>query len=195
MPRSIDKTRQEDRISQAVWDVLATQGIERLTLRAVATAAGCTTGLVLHRFVNRRALLRHARTLLHERVRERVDLLERESSTPEEALHAVLSQAMALDEQTASENRIWVGFLGAAFGDDELIAEHRRNNRVWQERITRLVKAVDPALRLDEALLTARSLIALTEGAATLAIADPESYNASTQQGMLDRTLTSLGLR
>ena len=60
MSRTADPAAQHERLSRAVWEVLAGQGIERLTLRSVAAAAGCTTGLVMHRFPNRRALLRHA---------------------------------------------------------------------------------------------------------------------------------------
>ena len=48
-------------LPRAVWAVLAHQGLEKLTVRAVAAAARCTTGLVMHRFPNRRALLLHAR--------------------------------------------------------------------------------------------------------------------------------------
>ncbi|MGC4193126.1 MAG: TetR family transcriptional regulator C-terminal domain-containing protein [Thermomicrobiales bacterium] len=195
VPRQVDREAQGDRLSEAVWDVLAGPGLERLTLRAVAAAAGCTTGLVLHRFANRQALLLHARMLLHERVRGRVERMEREAATPADALRAILSQAMAMDEPMQAENRVWVGFLGAALGDDALLAAHRRANRAWQERIARLVASVRPELPDDEALRIARALIALTSGAATLAVADPDSYDAGTQQAMLDDALRGYGLR
>lgn len=194
VPRRVDRAAQEDRLSEAVWDVLADQGIERLTLRAVATAAGCTTGLVLHRFANRQALLLHARMLLHNRVRVRVEGMEREAESPAVALRAVLSQAMAMDTPMQAENRVWVGFLGAALGDAALLEAHRQANGAWQDRIARLVKAVTPHRPDDEALRLARTLIALTSGAATLAVADPDRYDAATQQAMLDDALRSYGL-
>lgn len=194
MPRQVDRAAQGDRLSEAVWEVLAGQGIERLTLRAVAAAAGCTTGLVLHRFANRQALLLHARMLLHERVRERVERLEREAASPAAALRAILAQAMALDPPMQAENRVWVGFLGAALGDDALLAAHRCANHAWQERIARLVQVVTPERTDGEALRIARALIALTSGAATLAVADPASYDAATQAAMLDDALRGYGL-
>jgi hypothetical protein len=40
----------------------------------------------------------------------------------------------------------------------------------------------------------ARSLIALTSGAATLAVADITSYDAPTQRSMLDDALVAYGL-
>jgi AcrR family transcriptional regulator len=193
MSRKADPPAQQAELSRAVWDVLANQGIERLTIRAVAAAAGRTTGLVMHRFPNRKALLRHARQLLHERTRERVETLEAEASSPKAALHAVLAQGMALDAETAAESIVWMGFLAAAVGDDELIALHQANNRAWRERVSRLVAAVVPDWPSDRVVTTAFALVAMVEGAAALASTDPAAYPPATQRAMLDATLTAYG--
>lgn len=184
---------QDERLSRAVWDVLATRGLERLTIRAVAAAAGCTTGLVMHRFPNRRALLRHARDLLHQRTRERVERLEAHAATPREALRAVLSQGLALDDETAAESVVWTGFLAAAVADEDLVALHRANNRAWRDRTTRLVAQASgwPAERAGTVAL---ALVALVEGAAALASADPDAYPAPVQQAMLDAALDAFSL-
>ncbi|MEV6610094.1 TetR family transcriptional regulator [Kutzneria sp. NPDC051319] len=123
--------RAAEQLSQAVWDVLAQQGLEHLTIRAVAAAAGCTTGLVMHRFPNRRALLRHARELLHSRTLERVEALEAAAAGPREALRAVLAQGLATTEAGTVESVVWIGFLAAAVGDEELLELHRVNTRAW----------------------------------------------------------------
>jgi AcrR family transcriptional regulator len=191
MSRTAD---QQAQLSRAVWDVLANQGLERLTIRAVAAAAGCTTGLVMHRFPNRRALLRHARQLLHERTRARVEALEAEATGPRAALRAVLAQGLALDGETAAESIVWVGFLASAVSDDELITLHRANNRVWRERVGRLVSAVEPGWPDDRVATTAFALIAMVEGAAALASTDPDAYPPAAQLAMLDTTITAFGL-
>jgi TetR/AcrR family transcriptional repressor of bet genes len=182
----------DERLSHAVWDVLARQGLERLTIRAVAAAAGCTTGLVMHRFPNRRALLRHARELLHERTRERVERLEAGAATPREALRAVLSQGLALDAETTAESVVWTGFLAAAVTDDDLVTLHRANNRAWCSGVTRLVAAC--GVLPERAATVAVALVALVEGAAALASADPDAYPAAAQEAMLDATLTAFSL-
>ncbi|MGW4462658.1 TetR/AcrR family transcriptional regulator [Micromonospora sp. NPDC004704] len=194
MSRTADKPAQEALLSRAVWDVLALQGLERLTIRAVAAAAGCTTGLVMHRFPNRRALLLHARHLLHERTRARVESLEANATGPVEALRAVLQQGLALDDETRTESIVWVGFLAAAVGDEELIALHRTNNRAWLGRVERLVRAAAPEWPERRVGNTAATLVAMLEGAAALASADPDRYPPSTQRSMLDDTLLFLGL-
>jgi AcrR family transcriptional regulator len=194
MARTADRPAQETLLSRAVWDVLAHQGLERLTIRAVAAAAGCTTGLVMHRFPNRRALLLHARRLLHERTRARVESLEASSTTPQEALRAVLRQGLSLDDELRTESTVWVGFLAAAVADEELIAQHRTNNQAWRQRITRLVAAAAPDWPAERAAAVASTLIALVEGAGALGSGDPAGYPPAAQERMLDDTLVAYGL-
>jgi AcrR family transcriptional regulator len=181
-------------LSRAVWDVLAQQGLEHLTIRAVASAAGCTTGLVMHRFPNRRALLRHARELLHERTRLRVEALEAAAATPREALRAVLAQGLANTEAGTLESVVWIGFLAATVGDPELLALHRENTRSWRRRILRLIAAAAPTWPEDQVSTAALVVMGMAEGAAALASADPETYSAELQEAALDRTLAALGL-
>ncbi|GAA4930852.1 TetR/AcrR family transcriptional regulator [Actinoplanes utahensis] len=194
MSRTADRSAQGETLSRAVWSVLAEQGLERLTVRAVAAAAGCTTGLVMHRFPNRRALLLHARHLLHQVTRERVEALESAAATPRAALRAVLQQSMAPDEATRQEAVVWTGFLAAAVADEELITEHRRNNRLWRERVERLTAAAAPDWAPDRVATTALALIAMTEGMGAYAAADPAAFPAADQERMLDATLTAYGL-
>jgi AcrR family transcriptional regulator len=190
----VDRPAQGETLSRAVWDVLAQQGLERLTVRAVAAAAGCTTGLVMHRFPNRRALLRHARELLHETTRHRVEDLEAAAGSPRAALRAVLHQGLATDPETINESVVWIGFLAAAVADDELIAIHRRNNRAWRERVQRLIAAAAPDWPRAKVATVGLALIAMAEGAAAFAAADPAAYPPSDQEQMLDTALRAYGL-
>lgn len=194
MSRAADRSAQGESLSRAVWTVLAGQGLERLTVRSVAAAAGCTTGLVMHRFPNRQALLLHARQLLHEVTRARVEALEAEAATPRAALRAILRQGMAIDEQTRQEAIVWMGFLAAAVSDDDLIAEHRRNNRAWRTRVERLTAAAAPDWPADRVAAAALALIAMAEGVAAYAAADPAAFPAADQERMLGTTLTAYGL-
>ena len=194
MSRSADRSAQGAALSRAVWTVLAEQGLERLTVRAVAAAAGCTTGLVMHRFPNRRALLLHARQLLHDTTRARVRALEDAAGSPRAALRAVLRQGLATDARTRQEAIVWMGFLAAAVADDELIAEHRRNNRSWRARVERLAAAAAPDWTAERVATVALALIAMTEGLAAFAAADPAAFPAAEQDRVLDTALAAHGL-
>ncbi|MFC3491451.1 TetR/AcrR family transcriptional regulator [Glycomyces rhizosphaerae] len=192
--RRADHEAQQERISKAVWSILAGKGIEHLTIRAVAAEAGCTTGLVMHRFPGRSALLAHARDLLHARTRERVERLEAEAETPKAALRAILAQGMALTEDSTQEALVWMGFLAASVGDEDLIELHRKNNRAWRERVARLVAASAPGWDEPRVTTAVFTLVGATEGAAQLASFDPQAYGAEAQEAMLDSLLEALGL-
>jgi TetR/AcrR family transcriptional repressor of bet genes len=193
MARTKDPEAQA-RISHAVWEVLGEHGPQGLTLRAVADRAGCTTGLVLHRFPDKRALLLHARDLLHERTAARTAALEAAADTPRDALRAVLRQALSLTEETRQEARVWLGYLAAALDDDVLAERHRAGHAVFVARTRRLVAEIRPELSADEVAATATVIVGFIEGVSTLSTADDDHYDATAQLAGLDRLLLALGL-
>ncbi|MEE6263230.1 TetR/AcrR family transcriptional regulator [Plantactinospora sonchi] len=192
MSRQRDLPGQRARLSAATWAVLAEQGLPGLTLRAVAERAGCTTGLVLHTFPDKRALLVHARELLHQRTAERADAAEALGGTPSEVLRAVLLQAVCLSPEKREEARVWLGFLAAALADPRLAELHTANNRSFCRRVARLVAAGHPDWPPDRRDRAAKHLVALVEGLNTLAAVDPETYPAQLQQAALEAAIGSL---
>ncbi|MDM4722645.1 TetR/AcrR family transcriptional regulator [Micromonospora sp. WMMA1363] len=189
MGRRRDLAGQQEQLSAATWSVLAEHGLAGLTLRAVAERAGCTTGMLLHTFVDKRALLAHARELLHQRTGERADAAASASADPIEALRAVLLQAASITEEKREEARVWIGFLAAALADPVLAELHRRYNRSFVDRIGRLVAAACPDRAPAACAATATTLVALVEGLNTLAAVDPGTYSDEAQQSAVDAAL------
>lgn len=186
MPRSRDHDAQRARLSEAVFATLAERGVTGLTLRAVAERAGCTTGLVLHTFPDKRALLLHARDVLHERTRVRADELERTAPDPAAAVRAVVLGALPVDQDTADDARVWIGFLAAAVADPALAERHATNSRAFADRLERLLAAADPG-NAASAQTRARALAAAVEGVSSLAVGDPEQWTP-------DRQRTAVGM-
>jgi TetR/AcrR family transcriptional regulator, transcriptional repressor of bet genes len=189
MARTRDLDGQRARLSAATWSVLAEQGPQGLTVRAVAARAGCSTGLVMHAFPDKRALLKHARTLLHERTARYADAV---TGTPEERLRGVLLRAASLTADKRDEARVWAGFLAAALGDEDLAELHRTYNRAFVARIQGLLAAARPGC--DRAALAqhAKSLIALVEGLNALAAVDPRGYPPAAQRRAIEAALAAL---
>lgn len=180
----------KNRLSLALWRVLSEKGLQGLTVRAVADEAGCTTGMVMYQFGTRQALLEHARSFLFERMLERVEAIEKYGSDPKVVLREVLSQSLTLDSERSEEARVWLSFLAASIGDDALKGLHVSGNRAWQSRIARLVLAAEPRVG-DRADLVAKTLVALTDGLASLSIADAQDFSAATQKELLASAITS----
>jgi TetR/AcrR family transcriptional regulator, transcriptional repressor of bet genes len=192
MPKQRDVRAQRELLSNATWQVLAEEGLPGLTLRAVAERAGCTTGLVMHTFPTKKALLLHARDLLHERTAIRADAAEAASTDAAGALTAVLGQAVDLPHGHHEESRVWVGFLAAALADDDLADRHRAANHAFLARIRRLVAAVRPEWTDDDLERATKGLVALVEGLNVLAAADPEAYPVPLQREVLAKALAEV---
>src|SRR5262249_9451173 len=157
-------------------------GLTGLTVRAVAERAGCTTGLVMHTFPDKRALLRHARQLLHQRTAERAEQAERAAADPEGRLRAVLSQAAPPGRDKHDEARVWLASTAAAVADPDLADLHLAHNRAFLARIDRLLADARPDLADDVRADAAAALAALIEGLNTLAALDPATYHTDRQR-------------
>ncbi|AXH36355.1 TetR family transcriptional regulator [Humibacter sp. BT305] len=189
MARTRDDTAQRARLSEAVFTTLADSGPAGLTLRAVAARAGCSTGLVLHTFPDKRSLLLHARDVLHARTRARADALESNAPDPAAAVRAVSLGALALDDERLAEARAWIAFLAAALGDPVLRERHVTNSRAFVERLARLLES---ATRLPhESEVRAAALAASVEGITALAAGDPERWTPEAQRSALDVALSA----
>ncbi|WP_438819592.1 aminotransferase class I/II-fold pyridoxal phosphate-dependent enzyme [Micromonospora endophytica] len=168
---------------------LAERGLPGLTLRAVAERAGCTTGMVLHTFADKQALLMHARELLHQRTGQRADAAQADAATFRDALRAVLLQAASPTEEKREEARVWVGFLAAALADPVLAQRHRAYHLRFVARVRDLVAAARPDWSPADCAAAATGLVALVEGLNALATVDPDTYSEQTQRTAIDTAL------
>ncbi|PYE20851.1 TetR family transcriptional regulator [Williamsia limnetica] len=181
------------RISRAVWDTVAELGIEATTVRAVADRADCTTGLIMHRFGSRSAMLVHARQMLFERTSARADsVAEARATSAAERLFAIACTALPLDDERIVEARIWTGFAAASIADADLRELHVHNTRQWLARITNLVAGLDSDVTDADATEYAQQIIAVVEGAAVLAVLDDTMYPPARQKRLLHQTITDV---
>jgi TetR/AcrR family transcriptional repressor of bet genes len=193
MARQRDTEGNRARLSAATWAVLADRGLAGLTVRAVAERAGCSTGLVMHTFPDKRALLRHARELLHRRTAEAAAAAEAGAAEPVDRLRAVLRQAVALSPAALDEARVWLGFSAAAVADPELAGLHVEHHGVFRERVGRLVGDARPDWTGERGSATATALVAMAEGLAVLSALDPAGYPPAAQEAAIDAAVQGVG--
>lgn len=139
MPRQVNHDQRRRELSAAVWQIVSEQGLDGLTLRAVAAAAGCTTGRVAHYFRDKNALLTHARDLMHRRMAARIDALP-EQSDARTRLRAVVREGVPLTDDGRLGSTVWAYFLLAARTDPALRAEHTVRHESWVRRLTGLLR-------------------------------------------------------
>ncbi|MBO2465434.1 TetR/AcrR family transcriptional regulator [Actinomadura violacea] len=179
-------------VSAAVWRVLAAHGFGGLTLRAVATEMGATTGLLTHYFPSKKDLVAHALTLLDEhRTATR-------KAGPEPgglgALRATLLDILPSTPQAAADNRIWVSSWDAALADPDLAAGHAARYARSRERIRHHVREAQrlgelPSADADD---LAASVLSFTLGLVVQALFSPQEFPPERQVRLLDGHLATL---
>lgn len=180
-----------------MWRVLAARGFGGLTLRAVATEMGATTGLLTHYFPSKRALVRHALDVLDRRSAERPrPATERAGAASGLVmLRARLLDILPLDAESAASNRIWVGSWDVALADQELADEHAARYRQGRERMT---EHIAEAQRLGELPQTpppadvAAASQSFVLGLVVQALFAPGEFPAERQIALVDEFLAGL---
>ncbi|GHH44747.1 TetR/AcrR family transcriptional regulator [Streptomyces candidus] len=193
-PAPGDREARRKDVSEAVWQVLAEKGFGGLTLRAVAAAMNVSTGMLMHYFPTKRALIAHALDLLETRTAERP-----RRARPAEGLATVrtmLLDILPLGPDDTARNRIWVSSWDLALADRGLAADQAA-------RYTRLRDSLRPhfvaALARGELGAgaaapdqLAASAVAFTHGLVVQALFDPARFPEDVQTAMLDDFLGSL---
>lgn len=192
-PAPGDRDARRDDVSEAVWLVLAEKGFGGLTLRAVASEMGVSTGMLMHYFPTKRALIAHALDLLEKRTAERP-----RRERPDEGLgtvRAMLLDILPLTPDDTARNRIWVSSWDLALADDGLASDQA-------DRYTRLRATIRPHLEAARGLgelpvgadpeQLAATAVAFVHGLVVQALFDPGRFPEDVQVSMVDDFLASI---
>ena len=120
MPKHVDHDARRDLVARVAADLVADQGLEALTVRRVAEAAGHSTTVVSHYFTDRRDLVRATYRAAGARSSARFDAALVDAERP---LQACLEALLPLDEERSRDVRTWLAFWAMAVSDPELAAE------------------------------------------------------------------------
>jgi AcrR family transcriptional regulator len=192
MPIYVDHHARRGQVVDVALRLIAKAGLDAVTVRDVAEAAGCSTAIVSHYFQNKRELLITTYRATIERSTARW------SGTLEGSggdLRAYLSEIMPLDEPRLMEWRIWLAFWAKAAVDQEIAAEQRECVRLARSRILDVMKELvdrgDIATDVDLPL-AARRVLATITGMAVEVMFDLEDWPAERQHQVIDAELRPL---
>jgi AcrR family transcriptional regulator len=195
MPAKGDHEARRADVAEAVWRVLATHGFGGLTMRAVATELGASTGLLTHYFTNKRELVQYAHEIAAERTETRP---RRTTDEPGLAgLRVALGSVLPLTPEDVAMSRVWVSFWDAALDDESLSAAQRARYERWRGRLQILVEQAQARGELPPADPEDMSVeaAAFAHGLVVQALFDPERLPPARQLKLLDDFLSDLAGR
>jgi len=178
----------------ATLRVIARDGLEKTTIRAIATEAGCSAGSLAHNFCYKEDILRqtleHADALISKRISDIISETE-----PNLALREVLAQVLPVDNDRIVELTLDVNFWGRALIHPELRGlEHEDHDR-WRNIVLGLVSSIKSSNKSSlSAVDLTDVLIAFLDGLGLQALIYPELFPADRQLELLDLQLSRLGL-
>ena len=181
MPKIVDHGARRDELAAAVWRLASREGLDALTMRAVAAEAGWSTGALAHYFADKEELLLFAFETVADRVGRRVVRAAEHTRDPLDLLRTQLIEGLPIDAERRAEVRVWFAFLGLAETRPRLAKAGRDAYRLWRDRVAKTLSAAQRQGLVDD------SLDAQSEGAALIALVDGLAIQATFDQRALSR--------
>ena len=189
MPRYVDHDVRRRHIADTAAELVGTRGLDALTFRNVAEAAGSSTTVLTHYFADKRDLLQATFEAVAERSGARFDEAQRHGGGLRECLEALLP----LDPERQIEWRLLTCYWGMAVSDPNLADAQARHVRSAQRRIETLLRQQRSDMAGGEPEVVARQLVTLVHGLGAHSALDPDHWSPADQRRVLADELSSLG--
>ena len=138
MPKIVDHDTQREHFAEAAIRLIARDGFEGMTMRAVAAEAGLSYGSLFHYFDSKDQLLIHAVRQLTAQQSRRVNEFS-SRSTGLKALQRLLYDDALVDAASRDEAVVWLAFLARAALEPALARIHGQLIDGWLERIRQML--------------------------------------------------------
>jgi AcrR family transcriptional regulator len=187
MPKRVDHDQRRTLIADALVRVAAEQGLEAVSLRHVAAAAGVSSGMVQHYFRTKDEMMRFALDVVRERNQARVTAaVDRLGADPppRAMLRALFLNVLPLDPESRAYGRVGLAFLAYTAVRPAAAESLRADNRQMLDLVTGMIRETGgPA----DPVGAAAGLLALMEGLGSYLLGG--HYSAETAVAALDSYL------
>lgn len=189
------------RLAEAVWRIVARDGVTAASVRGIARESGLSMGSVRHFFSTQDGLLRFAVSEMVEHVRRRIDAgaasraAAVDQGRPIDAAVALLEEVLPLDDRRLIEARVWAAFTAPPVADMKMAGIRSQ----FDEGIKELCRGMLAKLGESGVLHPGRDLDvetervrALVDGLAVHLLLEPAALPASRVRSILVAHLNDL---
>jgi len=183
MPPPVDHEARRKQVAAIAATLLAKSGLEGVTFRDIAKAAGYSTAIVSHYFRNKRELMTYIFRSAAVGAVAKVD----EELAAGKPMQQCVEWLLPLDEERTRDWQIWIAFWGHVANDPEMMAEQQRRAREALDLIKRVLAREYAGLDIDGQVieLRARRLLTMITGLATETVFDPQQWPPERQRAVL----------
>jgi len=194
MPKIVDHDLQRETFADAATRLIAREGLEGVTMRAVAAESGLSYGSLFHYFDSKEQLLMHAvRTTIGKQTRRVNEYSSQYAGL--EALEHLLCDDAVTSEVSRDSWLVWMAFQYQAALRDSFSEMNRDLVDGWHDRIRALLNDAKSAGEIADDIDTdveASALWAYSSGIGQLGVLHPESFPPSRQKLLIANYLDKL---
>jgi AcrR family transcriptional regulator len=187
----------EDRrieVTEAAWQVIVREGLDRTSMRAIAQELGSSTGVVTHYFRGKEELMLFALERVFEKLFKDMEA-SAQGRQGLERLEEMILSALPTSPEGIPGWQVWIAFLGYAVGRDNLVQEHQKRYDSLCQTICRELADLQAAKLIRDELdltLEANAAIALVDGIGTGVVINPKQFSPEQQRYLVRRHINTL---
>jgi AcrR family transcriptional regulator len=181
-------------LTDVLLGITATRGLDQVSVREVAAAAGVSIGTVQHYFATKDEMLVFAFRQVVERTRARVAGIDA-GPGPRQALGAALRELLPLDQARLAECRVYLAFAARAATSPALAAIQAETLSAIHAELQQALSTPAAARRggaVPDTALEARLLLAVVDGLMFDAVSAPGTLTPADLEAALDAYLDRL---
>jgi AcrR family transcriptional regulator len=181
-------------LTDVVLGITATGGLDQVSVREVAGAAGVSIGTVQHYFATKDEMLVFAFRQVVERTRARVARIDA-GTGPRRALGAALRELLPLDQTRLAECRVYLAFAARAATSPALAAVQAETLSAIHAELQQVLTAATaahPMGAVPDTTQQARLLLAVVDGLMFDAVSAPGTLTPADLEAALDAYLDRL---
>jgi len=193
MPKIVDHDERRQLVARIAAELVVTDGIDALTTRHVAQAAGFSTAVVSHYFSDKEDLLLATYRYASDRIRARNDAALTVNGTVRQRLTVSLESLLPVDAESRADWLVLLTFWGKATMIPALADAQNARVRSALARIAELLAEEPRTARSKEERTTiARQLMVTVQGISTYAAFDPDDWPAKRQRQVLREQIAAV---
>jgi AcrR family transcriptional regulator len=194
MPKIVNHDAQRARLAEAAIRLIARDGFEGVTMRAVAAEAGLSYGSLFHYFPSKDELLLSAVRHLTARQTRRVNAFSSRSKGLK-ALRRLLYDDALVDDASRDEAVVWLAFQHRAALEPAFAAMHSELIDGWLERIRQMLEEARTAGEVPSTLDSAAEALAIwvfSAGIGQQGLLYPRRFPPARQRKLINSYLDKL---
>ena len=191
MPAIVDHNARRHEIAKAVGRIVASKGLQAVTIRATAEEVGFSTTLITHYFDNKEALMSFSYFAARDRTTARVERAIRRDKD----LRSIFSECLPTTKRRRIDWMLWFGLWGVAIDDKALQEERIRGYQEAQILFAQVLRWAQEKGEVGAEIdcdYQAIRIMAFINGLASLAAQAPTKWPRKSLENMLDRELKAL---